>query len=255
MECPNCRSTVDESAHTCPGCEADLRVTARLPNGAAYGPYTMAEVRRYVAEARIPAGTLLERLDGISLTLTQAGVQPPPLPATMRAAPQKRSGMSGGAVCGIVAAVLLGVVVVFGGIMGAILFPVFTRAREKARQASCQANLSQLSMAVQQYATDHQNTLPDATTWQQDISQYVGGNTQLFTCPSTQQSGTSYTFNPALSRVPLSAIADPSAVPMIYDSGLAHGAGPHAHGGNVAYVDGHAKWVADSAFRLSAGGP
>lgn len=44
--------------------------------------------------------------------------------------------------------------------LAAILFPVFSQAREKARQATCLGNLRQLGMALQMYAQDHDEILP-----------------------------------------------------------------------------------------------
>ncbi|HEX5323571.1 MAG TPA: DUF1559 domain-containing protein, partial [Capsulimonadaceae bacterium] len=52
------------------------------------------------------------------------------------------------------------VVVAIIAILAAILFPVFAKAREKARQASCQSNLKQLSLAVLQYIQDYDDTWP-----------------------------------------------------------------------------------------------
>jgi prepilin-type N-terminal cleavage/methylation domain-containing protein/prepilin-type processing-associated H-X9-DG protein len=46
------------------------------------------------------------------------------------------------------------VVIAIIAILAAILFPVFARAREKARTASCQSNLKQIAMAIHQYADD-----------------------------------------------------------------------------------------------------
>ena len=40
------------------------------------------------------------------------------------------------------------VVIAIIAILASILFPVFARAREKARTASCQSNLKQLATAV-----------------------------------------------------------------------------------------------------------
>jgi len=40
-------------------------------------------------------------------------------------------------------------------ILAAILFPVFAKAREKARQSSCMSNLKQIGLAVLQYAQDY----------------------------------------------------------------------------------------------------
>jgi len=41
------------------------------------------------------------------------------------------------------------------GILAAILFPVFARAREKARQASCLSNIKQLALGMLMYVEDY----------------------------------------------------------------------------------------------------
>lgn len=50
------------------------------------------------------------------------------------------------------------VVIAIIAILAAILFPVFGKAREKARQANCQSNLKQLGMALLMYAADYDET-------------------------------------------------------------------------------------------------
>jgi prepilin-type N-terminal cleavage/methylation domain-containing protein/prepilin-type processing-associated H-X9-DG protein len=57
------------------------------------------------------------------------------------------------------------VVIAIIAILAAILFPVFARAREKAKQASCQSNLKQIGLAMQMYATDYDEGLPPTWTW------------------------------------------------------------------------------------------
>ncbi len=47
------------------------------------------------------------------------------------------------------------VVIAIIAILAAILFPVFARAREKARQASCQSNEKQIMLGLLMYATDY----------------------------------------------------------------------------------------------------
>ena len=47
------------------------------------------------------------------------------------------------------------VVIAIIAILAAILFPVFAKAREKARQASCMSNLKQLALASHMYKTDY----------------------------------------------------------------------------------------------------
>ena len=45
-------------------------------------------------------------------------------------------------------------------ILAAILFPVFARARENARKASCQSNLKQIGLAITQYTQDYDERYP-----------------------------------------------------------------------------------------------
>jgi prepilin-type N-terminal cleavage/methylation domain-containing protein/prepilin-type processing-associated H-X9-DG protein len=52
------------------------------------------------------------------------------------------------------------VVIAIIAILAAILFPVFARARAKARQAKCQSNLKQLGLAFLMYTTDNDEMLP-----------------------------------------------------------------------------------------------
>ncbi|MBI3261021.1 DUF1559 domain-containing protein [Candidatus Berkelbacteria bacterium] len=47
------------------------------------------------------------------------------------------------------------VVIAIIAILAAILFPVFAKAREKARQSSCMSNMKQLGLACIQYAQDY----------------------------------------------------------------------------------------------------
>ena len=54
------------------------------------------------------------------------------------------------------------VVIAIIAILAAILFPVFAKAREKARQASCQSNLKQLMLGVLQYCQDYDERGPTA---------------------------------------------------------------------------------------------
>src|SRR6056297_1773437 len=47
------------------------------------------------------------------------------------------------------------VVIAIIAILAAILFPVFARAREKARQTSCLSNLKQIGLAEKMYESDY----------------------------------------------------------------------------------------------------
>ncbi len=61
------------------------------------------------------------------------------------------------------------VVIAIIAILAAILFPVFGRAREKARQTSCLSNEKQIGLALIQYAQDYDQGLP---AW----NEYFGGH-------------------------------------------------------------------------------
>ncbi|MBM3498472.1 MAG: DUF1559 domain-containing protein [Armatimonadetes bacterium] len=52
------------------------------------------------------------------------------------------------------------VVIAIIAILAAILFPVFARAREKARQTSCLSNVKQLGLGVMMYCQDYDETYP-----------------------------------------------------------------------------------------------
>jgi prepilin-type N-terminal cleavage/methylation domain-containing protein/prepilin-type processing-associated H-X9-DG protein len=87
------------------------------------------------------------------------------------------------------------VVIAIIGILSAILFPVFARARENARRASCMSNVKQLALGFMMYVQDYDGRFPqyanyvhpDGTTesapWFQVIMPYVKSE-QLFFCPS-----------------------------------------------------------------------
>jgi prepilin-type N-terminal cleavage/methylation domain-containing protein len=57
------------------------------------------------------------------------------------------------------------VVIVLIAILSAMLFPVFTRAREKARQSGCLSNLRQIGMAYMLYTSDYDGYFPYAVSF------------------------------------------------------------------------------------------
>lgn len=84
------------------------------------------------------------------------------------------------------------VVIAVIGIVAAILLPVFARVRARARQATCLSNLQQIGLAISQYATDYDESLPPArngtnaldwTTWRTLVFSYTKDNA-IFACPS-----------------------------------------------------------------------
>lgn len=103
------------------------------------------------------------------------------------------------------------VVIAILGILAAILFPVFGRARENGRRASCQANMKQLMTGFMMYVQDYDEmTMPvyvmasngpylgrGLQYWPDLIYPYVksgtgkvgtaAGDRAIFGCPSTNQ--------------------------------------------------------------------
>ncbi len=57
------------------------------------------------------------------------------------------------------------VVIAIIAVLAAILFPVFARAREKARQTACLSNLSQISKGVRMYMDDWDTRFPFVLDW------------------------------------------------------------------------------------------
>ncbi len=72
------------------------------------------------------------------------------------------------------------VVIAIIAILAAILFPVFAKAREKARQTTCTSNQRQIAASVQMYAQDHEELLPGINTIWTDIDV----DPQVLICPS-----------------------------------------------------------------------
>src|SRR5688500_16687767 len=52
------------------------------------------------------------------------------------------------------------VVIAIIAILAAILFPVFSQARDKARQTSCLSNAKQLGLGLMQYLQDADDAMP-----------------------------------------------------------------------------------------------
>ncbi len=84
-------------------------------------------------------------------------------------------------------------------ILAAILFPVFARARDRARQASCQSNMRQIGLAIMMYAQDYDETLPrfrldyggDSSARYLGFFDAAGPYTQnvdIYVCPSGHES-------------------------------------------------------------------
>ncbi len=163
------------------------------------------------------------------------------------------------------------VVIAIIAILAAILFPVFAKAREKARQSSCQSNVKQLGLAFAQYTQDYDEKFPrmfwGGAGWEPVASGWWGGeispyikNTQIFKCPSKNDTTCSYIYNAYAQGRSMGEIVAPAEISLLADStgngwwaldGTTMATFGHANcriravhneGANFVYVDGHAKW-------------
>ena len=174
------------------------------------------------------------------------------------------------------------VVIAIIAILAAILFPVFARAREKARQSSCLSNVKQIMLAELMYAQDFDERFQvggysAGGYWHTVISPYLK-NAQILVCPSDAvlSAGTGYGWNfynfgytdtshRRHYAVKLAEIATPAQCILIGDNDrwtLSTNAKSnvyiiyarnyssayavsrrHNEGGNYGFCDGHAKWM------------
>ena len=133
------------------------------------------------------------------------------------------------------------VVIAIIAILAAILFPVFAKAREKARQANCQSNEKQIALALLMYAQDYDERFGnaggygsqpgDAVPWPIAIQPYLK-NAQVLRCPSnlresdapftywayTSPTYPNYAALPSLAYQALANITDPANKILALDS-------------------------------------
>lgn len=205
------------------------------------------------------------------------------------------------------------VVIAITSILAAILFPVFARARENARRASCMSNLKQIGLGMMMYVQDYDETYPPRLIawqgtppggdwsgtatwwyWPQIIYPYAK-SMQVFICPSTgnvssngdvrsRNYGVNYRlFNDPGGVVRIASAVSTASIYAIMDAGNwsitetqantygsefylpgmgtsggncsgASGVrltdcqtGRHFLGVNMAFADGHVKWLKSSA--------
>lgn len=180
------------------------------------------------------------------------------------------------------------VVIAIIAILAAILFPVFAKAREKARQSSCLSNVKQIATAILSYAQDYDEIMPREdgyytptamladdgfpNYWWQGVQPYMK-NLQILACPSSSAKSitsggatattyvVNYAYNIHASGQPLGTCAYPSETGLNVDSTqnywrLYQGTTNmyawqrliHNDGFNCNFVDGHAKWINGGPF-------
>jgi prepilin-type processing-associated H-X9-DG protein len=175
--------------------------------------------------------------------------------------------------------VVLGIVAA----LAAVAWAVFASVREKSRSATCQSNLHQMALALQQYVQDHNGRYaPPSPYWIPAIYPYVN-NQAVFYCPSHADRGHQwgplgpvfgydYIYNQrqlVYLAQPLTLIGkidanlpysstlwtisdddtpkDPFSVTSSCGTKLVQWATLHSGGGNYAFLDGHIKWLRPQA--------
>lgn len=165
------------------------------------------------------------------------------------------------------------VVVAIIGILAALLLPALSRARESARRSVCASNLKQIALAVQLYVQDNDSRLPYLTQPTQYLQMillrpYIP-NLQFYRCPSARAADaganwpalqctninaknwcTDYKLNDRveIAGQPVSRFRDSTwlvvAIDLDYAPYERHGAG-----NNLAFLDGHVRWMARRNYR------
>jgi prepilin-type N-terminal cleavage/methylation domain-containing protein/prepilin-type processing-associated H-X9-DG protein len=144
------------------------------------------------------------------------------------------------------------VVIAIIAILAAILFPVFGKAREKARQTKCLSNVKQIALAIAMYSQENEEKLPPLATW-------IGALNvadKVYDCPTSEKKGNSsdpdYGYGWWLDSKALGDINQAESTVMLADAKTATLNGTTEadprHDGKVVYafVDGHAAVVKPS---------
>ncbi len=140
-----------------------------------------------------------------------------------------------------------------------IMLPIVVRLREHERQAASRQHLHQLGLAFIQYVQDHDETMPDAAHWVDELMPYVMRDASVFHDPSTplaQKWG--YAYNKNLSGKSIAMLQFPASTATFYEStaGVKNASDTgesvprpdrHRGGTDYAFADGHVKWYADGA--------
>ncbi len=125
------------------------------------------------------------------------------------------------------------VVIAIISILAGMLFPVFSRARAKARQASCLNNVKQLCLALRMYSQDFEETYPVGTTgrpgsrcypgnnimWYDEILAYTR-NIDINVCPSRKDRNPGYGLNYYASGQAVGVFWDPAKKILLADATL-----------------------------------
>jgi prepilin-type N-terminal cleavage/methylation domain-containing protein/prepilin-type processing-associated H-X9-DG protein len=149
-------------------------------------------------------------------------------------------------------------------VLAALSFPAVGYALERSRNTRCLSNLRQIGLALNAYASDHGQQLPDLVAGRRSLEENLpvmdtvllpyAGNMEVFRCPGDrqklfEQTGSSYFWNylpvlqedgsknlllPSL-QFPLTGATEPSKIPLVVDKESFHRGGKQS---NLLYADG-----------------
>ena len=116
-------------------------------------------------------------------------------------------GRLGGFGLALAGTIVSGVFIIMIPIYAALLLPALAAAKGRALEISCVNNEKQLALAVRMYAASHNEQLPHAATWCDDIKPGVGSD-RIFKCPAVAGvSRCDYAFNAKLDGLDENKIA------------------------------------------------
>lgn len=145
---------------------------------------------------------------------------------------------------------LLGLCTCTVPILAAILFPVFSQAKQAAINTRCLSNVKITTLGALIYAGDYDDHFPKAAVWSDVTKPYV--EAQASHCPA-DKSGGGFAFADAMSNALAAKIKDLKNQVVIYETNRE---GQNVHGNpqkehfeprhgkqNLGYADGHAKSI------------
>ncbi|HEX2948014.1 MAG TPA: prepilin-type N-terminal cleavage/methylation domain-containing protein, partial [Armatimonadota bacterium] len=125
------------------------------------------------------------------------------------------------------------VVIAIIAILAAILFPVFAKAREKARQTQCVNNQKQIATATLMWSQENEEKLPVS----KDFWTSVDVPAKVKQCPTAGKTvANAYCYNNNLSGIAIGTILSPVTMPLTCDGQHQGVAGNTGNVDNVAYT-------------------
>ncbi len=159
---------------------------------------------------------------------------------------------------GLAGIIISAVFMIMIPIFAAMLLPALVAAKERALTITCVNNEKMLALAVRMYAGDHNNQLPHAATWCDDIKADVGLDKTFKCLAAKSTSRCDYAFNAKLDGLDANKIAPNTVMLFEADGGWDANGGPemmigkprHARIYVVAFADGSVQQLRESQLSV-----